>query len=245
MQALRATKHRRHGLDGGAHHIVVGVLLGQAPAAGLAMGAQHQALRVFGVEAFHDAAPKKAGSPHLRHFQVEVHADGPEKREPSGKLVHVHALGDGRLDIFLAIRQCKGHFQRLVGTGFLHVVTRNADRVELRHVLGRVLDDVTNDAHAWCRWVDVGVAHHELFQNVVLNGATELVLTHALLFGGNHITCQHGQDGAVHGHGDADCVERNLVKQNLHVFDRVNRDTGLTHVARHTRMVRVITPVRG
>ena len=32
VQALRTAKHRSHGLDGGAHNVVVGVLLGQAPA---------------------------------------------------------------------------------------------------------------------------------------------------------------------------------------------------------------------
>ena len=41
---LRAAEHRRHRLVGGAHDVVVGVLLLQADARGLAMGAQHQAL---------------------------------------------------------------------------------------------------------------------------------------------------------------------------------------------------------
>ncbi len=42
VQALRAPEHGSHGLNRSAHHIVVRVLLGQAPAAGLAMGAQHK-----------------------------------------------------------------------------------------------------------------------------------------------------------------------------------------------------------
>ena len=68
VQALRAAKHRSHGLDGGAHHVVVGVLLRQAPAARLAVGAQHQALRVLRVKALHDAAPQQARRAHLGHF---------------------------------------------------------------------------------------------------------------------------------------------------------------------------------
>ena len=65
VQALRAAKHRRHGLDGGAHHVVVGVLFGQAPAAGLAVGAQHQAFGRFGARGLHDAAPQQARGAHL------------------------------------------------------------------------------------------------------------------------------------------------------------------------------------
>ncbi len=50
VQGLGAAKYRRHGLDGGAHHVVVGVLLGQGPAGGLAVGAQHGTLGILRVE---------------------------------------------------------------------------------------------------------------------------------------------------------------------------------------------------
>ena len=245
VQALRAAEYRRHRLYGGAHHVVVGVLLGQAPATGLAVGAQHQRLGLFRVEAFHDAAPQQARGAHLGHFQVEVHANGPEEGEAPGKLIHVHALGNGGLHILLAIGQRESQLQRLVGAGFLHVVTRDADRVELRHVLRGVLNDVADDAHGRRGRVDVGVAHHELFQNVVLNRPAQLVLAHTLLFRRHHVAGQHRQHGAVHGHGDADFAERYLVEQNLHVLHRVNRHAGLADIARHARVVAVIAAVRG
>ena len=59
---------------------------------------------------------------------------------------------------------------------FLHVVAGDRDRVELRHVLRRVLDDVGDDPHARLGRVDVGVADHELLEDVVLDGPAELVL---------------------------------------------------------------------
>ncbi len=46
VQRLRAAEHRGQRLDRGAHDVVVGVLLGQRPAGGLAMRAQHQRLRL-------------------------------------------------------------------------------------------------------------------------------------------------------------------------------------------------------
>ena len=65
VQRLGATKDGGHGFDRGTHDVVVRVLLGQTPATGLAVGAQHQALRIFGVKAFHDAAPQQSGSAHF------------------------------------------------------------------------------------------------------------------------------------------------------------------------------------
>ena len=53
----------------------------------------------------------------------------------------------------------------------LHVIAGDRDRVELRHVLGGVGEDVRHDAHRGLGRIDVGVAHHELFEDVVLDGA--------------------------------------------------------------------------
>ena len=245
VQALRAAKHRRHAFDGGAHNVVVRVLLGQAPAAGLAMGAQHQAFGVLGVEAFHDAAPQQPRRPHFGDFQIEIHAHRPEKAQARREVVHIQPLGQRGAHVLLAVSQREGQLQRLVGASFLHVVARNRDRIELGHVVRRVFNDVANDAHAGRGRVDVGVAHHELFEHIVLNGAAELRLAYALLFSRHHITGQHGQHRAVHGHGHTDNIQRDLVEQDFHVLHRVNRHAGLAHITGDAGVVRVVAPVRG
>ena len=109
----------------------------------------------------------------------------------------------------------------------------------------RVFDDVANDLHRRLRRVDVGVANHELLEDVVLDRARQLVLPHALLFGGHHVARQHGQHRAVHGHGNAHLVQRNAVKENLHVLHAVNGHARLAHIARHARVVAVVASVRG
>jgi hypothetical protein len=147
--------------------------------------AQHQALGVLRVEALHDAAPQQARRAHLGDLEVEVHPDRPEEGQAAREVVHVHALGDGGLHVLLAVGQREGQLQRLVGAGLLHVVARDRDRVELGHVLARVLDDVADDLHRRLGRVDVGVADHELLEDVVLDGPGQLVLRHALLFGGD------------------------------------------------------------
>ena len=61
--------------------------------------------------------------------------------------------------------------------------------------------------------VDVGVADHELFEDVVLDGPGELLLGDALLLGGDDVAGQDRQHRAVHGHrhassGRAGCRRR-------------------------------------
>ena len=165
-------------------------------------------------------------------------------RRPA-KLVHVQALGHGGLHILLPVGQREGQLQRLVGPGLLHVVAADRDRVELRHVFRRVLDDVADDLHRRLGRVDVGVADHELLEDVVLDGAAQLILCNALLLGGHHVARQHRQHRAIHGHAHADLVEGNLVEQDLHVLDRVDGHTGLADVAGDPWVVAVIAAVGG
>ena len=89
------------------------------------MGAQHEALGVLGLEALHDAAPQQTRGAHLGNFQIEIHANCPEERQAACKVVHVHAFGNGGFDILFAVGQGKGHLQRLIGTGLLHVIARD------------------------------------------------------------------------------------------------------------------------
>ena len=91
------------------------------------MRAQHEALGGLGIKTLHDAAPQQTRSTHLGNFQIEIHAHGPEERQATGKVVHVHALGNGGFDILFAVGQGKGHLERLVGTRLLHVITRNGN----------------------------------------------------------------------------------------------------------------------
>ena len=176
VQRLGATKNGRHRFNGGAHDVVVRVLLGQRPARGLAVRAQHLRLGALGVETGHDAVPQQAAGAHLGNFQVEIHADSPEEGQAAGEGVDVHARGDAGTHVFHAVGQREGQFDGLVGACFLDVVTRNRDRVELRHVLRGVAENVGDDLHRRLGRIDIGIPHHEFFEDVVLDGAGQLVL---------------------------------------------------------------------
>jgi hypothetical protein len=86
-------------------------------------------------------------------------------------------------DVLDAVGQRVGELEVGRRPGLLDVVAGDRDRVEPRHLLGGVAEDVGDDPHARRRRVDVGVADHELLEDVVLDGPRELLRLHPLLLG--------------------------------------------------------------
>ena len=124
------------------------------------------------------------------------------------------------------------------------MITTDTDAVETGHALGRIGDDVPDDAHRGFGRINIGVAHHVFFQNIVLNRSRQLLGLHALLFPGNDISREDRNHSAVHRHGYAHFFERDLIEKDLHILDRVNGHTGFSHIPHHTRMIRIIAAMR-
>ena len=108
-----------------------------------------------------------------------------------------------------------------------------------------VAEDVADDPHGSFGRIDIGIADHELFENVVLNGAAQLFGLNSLLFGGNNIERHDGQHGAIHGHRHRHLIQRNMVEQDLHVEDRIDGHARLAHISGHALVVGVVSAVRG
>ena len=174
-----------------------------------------------------------------------VHADGPEETQAGSKGVHIDTCVDTCTQIVHTVGQGVSQLDVGSSTSLLHVIARDGDAVELRHLLRGVLEDVGNDLHGECRGIDVGVAHHELLQNIVLDGTCHLLELGALLQTSVDVEGQHGQHTAIHGHGDGHLVERNTCKEGLHILQRADGYTCLTYVAHHALVVGVVTTVCG
>ena len=184
------------------------------------------------MKALDDLGPQYARRAHLGDLHEVVHADAPEEAEARREAVDIQAGRDARADVLEAVGQRVAQLDIGGGAGFLHVVAADRNAVELRHFRGAVAENVADDVHRGPRRIDVGVADHELFQNVVLNGSAELRGRHALLFGRHDVEGHDGQHRAVHGHGNRHLAERDLVEEDLHVLDRIDGHAGLAHVAR-------------
>ncbi len=147
--------------------------------------------------------------------------------------------------IFHAVGEREGQLLQLRGPRLLHVIAADRDRVEPRHMFGGEGDDVGDDPHARFGRVDIGVADHELLQDVVLDRPLEQRRGDPLLLGGDDVEGEARDHRAVHRHADRHLVKRDAVEQDLHVLDRIDRDAGLTDVAGDARMVAVVAAVGG
>ena len=200
---------------------------------------------VLRVELLDQLGPQQPRRAQLRDLHEEVHADRPEERQPRGELVDVQSRFDAGADVLDAVGERVGELEIGRRAGLLDVIAGDRDRVELRHLLRGELEDVADDPHRRLRRVDVGVADHELFEDVVLDRAGELLGLDALLLRRDDVEREDGQHGAVHRHRHRHLVERDAVEQLAHVVDRVDRDPGHADVADHARVVAVVAAVRG
>ncbi len=208
------------------------------------MGAQRQRLGVRRREVLlHQLRPEQPRRAQLGDLHEEVHADRPEEAEPGGERIDVEAHRPAGPHVLDAVGERVGELEVERRPRLLHVVAGDRDRVEPGHLGRGVGEDVRDDPHRGGRRVDVGVADHELLEDVVLDGPGELVVADALFLGGDDVQRQHRQHGAVHGHGDRHPVQRDAVEEHPHVEDRVDRHPGHADVAGDAGVVGVVAAV--
>ena len=177
MQRLRVAGGGRHRLDLRAHHVVPDILRGERPAGRLAMRAQRQRLLVLRLGTCPTRSHQSRRAARILATSMKKFMPIAQKNDSRGANASMSspAASPARMYSTPSAKRV-GELEIGRRPGLLHVVAGDRDRVELRHVLRRMAEDVGDDAHRARGRVDVGVAHHELFEDVVLDGAGELVL---------------------------------------------------------------------
>ena len=137
------------------------------------MGAQHQAFRDFAPNSsmISDQSSRAARSlaTSMKKFMPMPKKKDQARREG----IDVQAPRHGGAHICHAVGQGEGQFLHRGRAGFVHVIAADGNGIEARHLRGRKGDDVGDDAHRRRRRIDIGVAHHEFLEDVVLDGAGE------------------------------------------------------------------------
>ena len=245
VETLSVAESGAHSFDASTAYVVEGVLLGERPARGLRVCTQGERFGVLGVELLHNLGPEHTRGTHLGYFHEIVHADSPEERQARSERVDIHAGVHTCAEVFETVGEGVGKLDVAGSAGFLHVIARNRDRVELRHVLRGILEDVGDNTHRELRRVDIGVAHHKLLEDIVLNGTGHFLELGTLLKTCVDVEGKHGEHSAVHGHRHRHLVQRYTVEEHLHVVERANRHTCLAHVAHHAFVVGIVAAVCG
>ena len=241
VQRLGVAESRAHSLHRRAGHVVERILRGERPTGRLAVGTQSHRLVVGAAHLLDDLRPEHASRAHLRDFHEVVLADSPEEGQTLRKGVDLQAGLDTGADILEAVGQRVAELDVRRSAGFLHMVAGNRDAVELRHIVRGVLENIADDAHGHIRRVNVRVANHELFQDIVLDRTGHDRLVHALLNTGLDEERKDRQHGAVHRHRNGHLIERNAAKQDVHIKHRADGNACLADVAEDARIVGVVT----
>ena len=122
---------------------------------------------------------------------------------------------------------------------------RHRDRVEPRHFGRAELDGVRDQAKRGLRRPDPGAARRVFLEDVVLDGAGQLLARHALLLRGRDVEGQQDGCGAVDGETGADLVQRDVVEQDLGVGEGVHGDTDPADFFAVLRVVGVVAALGG
>ena len=202
-------------------------------------------LVLLSVEAlFHDLRPDAAGCAELRNLFEDIVVSVPEERETASEIIDMQASLDGCLAVCDAVRDRECDFLCCRGTSLADMVAGDGDRVPLRDVLRAILEDVRDEAHGRTRREDVRAACCILLEDIVLDRAAELVCRDALLL--CHCDVHREQDGSrgIDRHGRGDLAEVDLVKEDFHVSERVDRDADLADFAFGNRIIGIITDLR-
>ena len=133
-----------------------------------------------------------------------------QKKTARREGVDIHARRDGRLHVGDAVRQGEGDLLHGRRAGLADVVARDGDGVPVGQVCRAVGEGVDDEAHGRPRRVDVGAPRDVLLQDVVLDGAADLLARHALLLGDQLVEQQQDGAGGVDGHGRRDRVQREV-----------------------------------
>ena len=246
MQRLGAAEHRGQALHRDADEVDLGLLGGELHAGGLGVEAQHQRLRVLRAELLgHDASPR-CGGPRGTSRPPRAASCARRRRRPGAgaKSSTARPGRDGGADVLDAVGQGEGDLLHGRRPGLGHVVAGDRDGVPARQLGLAVGEDVGDQPQRVRRRVDVGAAGDVLLEHVVLDRAGELVARDAVLLGDQRVEQQQHRRRRVDRHRRRDALERDLVEQQPHVLERVDRDADLADLAGGDRVVGVVAHLR-
>ena len=149
-----------------------------------------------------------------------------KERQPGSKPIDIETNGLRGFNIGDPVGQGKRNFLGRGRAGLADVVAGDRNRVPVRHLVGAKAENIRDDPQGRTGRINIRAASDVLFEQIVLNGAVDLIPGHALFFRHHQVERQQNGRGSVNGHGGADFVQRNAVQQGFHVRQRVDGHAG-------------------
>ena len=176
MQALRAAEDGGKSLDRNTHNIIFRLLCSERDSSRLRMEAQQPRTRILCLERFaHLACPDAACGAIFGDLFEEVVVCVEEEGKTRREVIHIHAAGDAPAHVFKPIAERECQFLRGGGACFTDVIPGDRDRIPLRHFLRAEFHRVHHKPHGRFGREDIFLLRDEFLEDVVLDGAAQLV----------------------------------------------------------------------
>jgi len=241
MQGLCSAHNCRCCLESNTNDVVVRLLSCQHGAGCLGMETQLHGLRVLSMETFfQNRSPETTGCTEFSNFFKYVVVSVPEEGQTACEVVDLHACFQSCFDVSNTISNGESDFLRSGGTCFTDMVAGDGNGVPLRYILGAVFKNVSNQTHRRFNRKNIGSAGCVFFQNIILDGAAELISRYALLFSDCDVHSQQYGCRCVDGHGCRNLAQINMVEKDFHIFQGINGYTYLADFADSHFVIRVI-----
>ena len=124
------------------------------------------------------------------------------------------------------------------------MVTAAIDRIPVRDALDGEANQLRGQSERNFGIEDRGPTRDELFHQIVLRGPTQFSPGNSVFLRYNQIQREHKWCGRVNRHRRVDLVERNTIKQLLHVAPMAQRNACLTHLAGGNERVGIVAVLR-
>ena len=246
VEGLSPSQNGGQGLNRHPHDVVLCLLSGESCTRCLGVEAEGPGARVLRPEALpHDPRPETPRRPELGRLLQEIALGREEEGETGGELVHVQAPHDGRLDVGDGVGQGEGHLLHRRGPRLADVVAADGDGIPAGKMAGAVGEEIRDQAQGRPRREDVGAPGDVLFEDVVLDRATEIVGINALLPGHGDGHGQEDRGRGVDGHGGADPIQGDTVEEPLHVLQGRDGHPHPAHLPLGQGVVRVVADLGG
>jgi hypothetical protein len=168
-----------------------------------------------------------------------------EERDPGREAVDGEPAIHGRADVLEPVRERERDLLHRGRSCLANVVAAHRDRVPLRHFGRTELEEIGRDLEGRGGRIDVRAARDVLLEHVVLHRPRELGARRAALVRDGDDECEEDHRGRVDGHGERDLVERDVVKEALHVIQGRDRNAHASHLALRAFGVGVVAHLCG
>src|SRR5689334_8407676 len=216
MQRLCTAQYSSQRLDCYAHNIVLRLLRGETDPRGLRMEAHQPGTGILCLECFaHLTRPDATCSAVFGNLFEEVVMSIEEEGKAWREFIYIHTAGDAPTHILQSIAERESQFLHGSRTRLTDMISGNGNRIPLRNILRAEFHRVDDESHGWLGWENIFLLCDEFFENIVLDGAAQLICANASVRCSGNLCRPDDRGLCIEHHPLCYFIKSNTIQQNF------------------------------